>query len=111
MRDANAWIDLEVHVQTGLQLEEIHRLRDLHPGFVHIRPVLPAQDRAEEESAGAVDAPSMGELFSRFFSERNGVVPDDALVQLFLEMVAEVDADPDALDEPPADEESEGVGA
>lgn len=103
-RDANAWIDLEVHVQTGLQLEEIHRLRDLHPGFVHIRPVLPLQDASEDGAVDAMDTPSMGELFSRFFAEKQGVAPDDALVQLFLEMVAEVDTDTDAdeVDEAPA---------
>lgn len=93
-RDANAWIDLAVHVQTGLQLEDIHRLRDLHPGFVHIRPVLPVQsERVEDTELGERADPSIGEHFSQFFTEKQGVVPDDALVQLFLELVAEGEAD------------------
>lgn len=85
-RDKEAWIDLAVHVTTGLQLEEIHRLRDLHPGIVHIRPVVLAakivEDRAQQEMAGL----SLAELFARFFEEKLGVKPDGELVDLFLEL-------------------------
>ena len=38
-RDRNAWIDLDIHLTDQLSLEEIHRLRKAHPGFIHIRPV------------------------------------------------------------------------
>lgn len=109
-RDTDAWIDLEVHVQTGLQLEEIHALRDLHPGFVHIRPVLPQQEERQEVRDGETTPPSMEELFTRFFSERHGVTPDDELVKLFLEMVTEVDADSDEANEQTALSDSEEVG-
>ncbi|PNB35359.1 exonuclease sbcCD subunit D, partial [Pseudomonas sp. GW456-E7] len=33
-RDQNAWIDLEIRVSDQLSLEEIHRLRKAHPGFI-----------------------------------------------------------------------------
>ncbi|GEO25286.1 exonuclease SbcCD subunit D [Alicyclobacillus acidoterrestris] len=98
-RDANAWIDLEVHVQTGLQLEEIHRLREVHEGFVHIRPVLPvAAESLTDHSSDSIQTLSIAEHFSRFFEEKHGVSPDDALVDLFLEMVAEVETDADLAD-------------
>ena len=38
-RDKLAWIDLEIHLKHALSIEEIHRLRKLHAGFVQIRPV------------------------------------------------------------------------
>jgi len=101
-RDANAWIDLSVHVQTGLQLEEIHHLRDVHPGFVHLRPVLPEQIMTASEMADreVVSLP-LDEVFVRFFRERQGVSPDEALIRLFLELATEyedtssVDGNPD----------------
>ncbi|QQE80573.1 exonuclease SbcCD subunit D [Alicyclobacillus sp. SO9] len=94
-RDGNAWIDLKVHVQTGLDLENIHYLRDLHPGFVHIHPILPVADGDTETSSEENrDRPSVDEMFRRFFEERTGgAQADDELVELFLSLVAEEEAD------------------
>ncbi len=97
-RDADAWIDLAVYVQTGLQLEEIHRLRNIHAGIVHIRPILPEQAtlRDAQESSDFA-ALSMAEVFSRFFVEKQGVKPDGALVDLFLEMATGIEDQMDQL--------------
>ncbi len=91
-RDAHAWIDLSVHVQTGLQLEEIHRLRDVFPGFVHIRPVLPEQDGTDpnRQREDVAELP-LDQLFKRFYHERQGVPADEGLVHLFLELAADLD--------------------
>ncbi|WDL96029.1 exonuclease SbcCD subunit D [Alicyclobacillus sp. ALC3] len=115
-RDAEAWIDLEVLVETGLQLEEIHRLRDLHPGFVHIRPVFSEQapgsgaDPTETTAGLSVEA-----LFRKFFTDRSKTDADDELVQLFLELVHEAEETPGdtgGQEEPtPAGDGVEGVGA
>ena len=88
-RDANAWIDLEVHVTTSLQLEEIHQLRDLHPGFVHIRPILPTQEVMDTTEQQAEASLSIEEIFRRFYQGKIGVPPDDAVVQLFLALLSE----------------------
>lgn len=99
-RDANAWIDLDVHVQTGLDLEQIHRLRDLHPGFVHIHPVLPTSHKETEINTESEASLPIEETFRRFFEERERVTADDELVELFLRLVAEGENEPT----PPSDE-------
>ncbi|MGE5675929.1 MAG: metallophosphoesterase family protein [Mycobacterium leprae] len=89
-RDANAWIDLEVHVPQALSMEEIQRLRRMHAGFVTIRPVFVNQNTPlpEEERA----APTIREQFQRFYqSRRAGTNPPDALLQLFLELANEAE--------------------
>ncbi len=93
-KDENAWIDLSVHVKTGLQLDEIQRLRNMHEGFIHIRPMMPETsevgvDRETEDYSTF----SVADLFVRFFEERLGVVPEDELVELFLEMATNLDDD------------------
>ncbi len=95
-RDANAWIDLSVHVQTGLQLDEIRRLRNMHEGFIHIRPILPdsfASGKVREDED--YSTLSVADLFKLFFEERFGVVPDDELVELFMEMATNLEAEDD----------------
>ncbi|WP_029421032.1 exonuclease SbcCD subunit D [Alicyclobacillus macrosporangiidus] len=91
-RDAQAWIDLELHLREPLSLQETQMLRSLHPGFVHIRPVLPEQEAAAVRATGALPP---DQLFRRFFERRHGAPPDDALVQLFLELLAEASAEDD----------------
>ncbi|MDQ0339678.1 exonuclease SbcD [Caldalkalibacillus uzonensis] len=87
-RDQHAWIDLEVHVQHALSLEEIHRLRKLHPGFIHIRPVFPEQ---EQDSGYKRETQlPIEEQFKRFYKRQTGgAEPEEALVRLFLELVNE----------------------
>ena len=81
-KDAQAWVDLEVHVEDALSLEEIHRLRKLHPGFIHIRPVFKAEELANETRSQR-EVP-IEELFTKFYSRQTGGgAPDDELVKLF----------------------------
>ncbi len=87
-RDRSSWIDLEIHVTESLTMEEIDRLRKLHPGFVHIRPVLP--NRAEEMMEMSREPLSLEEMFHRFYERQTGgQTPDEELVRLFLELAAE----------------------
>ncbi|MCL6633070.1 MAG: exonuclease SbcCD subunit D [Alicyclobacillus herbarius] len=96
-RDKQAWIDLEIHLTDALSIQDAQRLRQLHPGFVSIRPVFvqsgEATTREERENL------SIDELFVRFYERQRGGKPDEGLVRLFLELTAEgTDAggDPDA---------------
>ncbi|ACV57342.1 exonuclease SbcCD subunit D [Alicyclobacillus acidocaldarius] len=92
-RDADAWIDLEVRVDTEMALRDIQDLRGAAPHIVHIRPVLPMQEAAESLDAQVSRPISPEALFRRFFEEKVGLPPDDALVRLFLGLVQDVETD------------------
>ncbi len=83
-RDANAWIDLEIHLNDTLSIEEIHRLRSQRDGFIHIRPVFNKEKQQNEASYSSLP---IEELFKRFYERQtDGAEPDEELVQLFLEL-------------------------
>ncbi|MEC0243049.1 exonuclease SbcCD subunit D [Paenibacillus dokdonensis] len=87
-RDAEAFIDLEVSLTESMSIGEIQRLRKSRDGFVHIRPIYPEMEHAEQqyERSGL----PVSELFRRFYQRQSGgAVPEDELVQLFLELVEE----------------------
>lgn len=87
-RDANAWIDLEIHLTTNLSLEEIHRLRKEHSGFIHIRPVYQTDD-TELQLKRETNIP-IDEMFRRFYvKQTGGAEPEQQLVQLFLELISD----------------------
>jgi exonuclease SbcD len=87
-RDTEAWIDLEIHLKDALSIEEIHRLRKLHSGFVHIRPVFETEED-RNETAATQNLP-IDELFKRFYGRQTGgAQPDAELVQLFLSLISE----------------------
>ncbi|OQP06954.1 exonuclease sbcCD subunit D [Geobacillus sp. 46C-IIa] len=87
-KDPSCWVDLELHVTEPLTMEEIYRLRKLHPGFVHIRPVFP--HRMEEVAELSRETLSLEEMFCRFYKRQTGgQTPDEELVRLFLELTAE----------------------
>jgi exonuclease SbcD len=94
-RDAQAWIDLEIHLVSPLTPEELHRLRRLHRGLVTIRPVFAAQEvAAAGEGAADGKALTQEEQFRRFYAmRRQGAEPALETVKLFLDLLAE------ALDE------------
>ncbi|WP_054949136.1 exonuclease SbcCD subunit D [Numidum massiliense] len=95
-KDAEAWIDLELHVPHPLSQEDIRRVRKMHRGFVHIRPVFP-EGEAETEHVRTPEAKRPEALFRRFYNERTGGEPREAVVDLFLELLHE-EADVDGTD-------------
>ncbi|KMM38955.1 exonuclease SbcCD subunit D [Guptibacillus hwajinpoensis] len=83
-KDADAWIDLEIHLNDTLSIEEIHRLRSQHSGFIHIRPVFEKKEQQKEASYSSLP---IDELFKRFYEQQtDGAEPDEELIQLFLEL-------------------------
>lgn len=93
-RDANAWIDLELHMTEMIALDEIARLRKQHDGLLHIRPVYPdPEGRSGTEAARREQLP-VDELFRRFYvRQTGGAEPDAETVRLFLELLAEQETD------------------
>ncbi|MBY6036398.1 exonuclease subunit SbcD [Fictibacillus nanhaiensis] len=84
----NSWIDLSVHVQDALSMEEIQRIRRAHEGIVHIKPVY-TQNAEEQINVSAQKLP-VDELFTTFYKRQTGgAVPEDALVSLFLDLIGE----------------------
>ncbi len=95
-KDANAWIDLEIHVTNALSIEEIHRLRKHHSGFIHIRPVFEELEKEKAERTVNSNTP-IDELFVRFYEKQTGgAKPEAELTKLFLELITdEADEDGD----------------
>lgn len=86
--DDRAFIDLEVSLTEALSLSEIQRLRKSREGLIHIRPIYPDMDVVEMEVERS--RMPLHEIFRKFYQRQTGgAVPDDALVQLFLELVEE----------------------
>ncbi len=86
--DDHAFIDLEVSLTEALSLSEIQRLRKSREGLIHIRPIYPDMDVVEMEMERS--RMPLHEIFRKFYQRQTGgAVPDDALVQLFLELVEE----------------------
>lgn len=86
-KDHDAWIDLELHLTHPLSQEEVARIRKLHRGFVHIRPIFPEQEHLSDTREPASKRPEA--LFRRFYAERTGGEPREEVVRLFLQMVHE----------------------
>ncbi|MCY9108686.1 exonuclease SbcCD subunit D [Bacillus atrophaeus] len=94
-RDTNAWIDLEIRVTDQLSLEEIHRLRKSHPGFIHIRPIFEEKDMAAEPIE--IEHASIEDRFKKFYEKHTGgAVPDEEMVKLFLELASGADDEEEA---------------
>ncbi|MGG3573375.1 exonuclease subunit SbcD [Bacillus gobiensis] len=84
-KDKNAWIDLEVYASDQLSIEEIHRLRKLHPGFIHIRPIY--EERTTSHNSIHTKQLPIDEMFVKFYERQTGgALPDDEMIKLFLEL-------------------------
>lgn len=90
-KDHGAWVDLEIHVEHSLSIEEIHRLRQQHAGFVHIRPIF--QGMKTEQVRERNESLPVEELFKRFYERQSGgAQAEEGLIRLFLELIQEEEA-------------------
>ena len=98
-RDARAWIDLELWVTDAIAPDQIHALRKRHDGLLHIRPVYPEKDGADDP-AGLRERLPVDELFRRFYTRQTGgAEPDEATVRLFMELLEEQEREEADMDE------------
>lgn len=87
-RDPEAWIELEIHVEQPLGMEELRQLRLARPGLVHVRPILPERILKPHHRLSSA---SIEELFVKFFERQtNGGKPDPEVLRLFNELLTEV---------------------
>lgn len=86
-RDADCWIDLQIHLDSPLTGSEVKELRDMRGRIVSIRPIFAL---TEEVPAQSRDELPMDQLFRLFFSRHNnGAEAQDEVVRLFMSMVSE----------------------
>lgn len=85
-KDANAWIDLEIHTPTILTMDEIQRLRKLSPRIVNI--ATPSLVRAGNSGHPGGEKLPIDEMFRRFYAKSHGSTPEEPLVRLFMELAA-----------------------
>lgn len=94
-RDKDAWIDLEIRLIEALNMHEIQALRKKNDHFVGIRPIygsLPEEESGIRRSNLPID-----QLFIRFYKDQTeGAEPGPELVQLFLKMIEEDEAEKEA---------------
>lgn len=87
-RDRNAFIDLEISLLEALSMSDIQSIRKAYSGIVNIRPVYP-ETEAQQSFAERAQLP-VHELFRTFYARQTGgAVPEDRLVELFLELIDE----------------------
>ncbi|MBM7866278.1 exonuclease subunit SbcD [Heliobacterium gestii] len=85
--DANAWIDLELHLAQPLTLDEIGLIKGLHRGIVNIVPKV-GRTRADVSAGESMENLSVEQRFIRFYQRQTGAeAPDPALLELFLELL------------------------
>ncbi|MDB5052258.1 MAG: subunit of exonuclease SbcCD [Bacilli bacterium] len=87
-KDARAWIDLELHIQDSLSMEQIQSLRKQHSGIIHIRPIYSMADETVASEIMRRDQLPIDEIFRRFYTRQTGgAQAEPALVSLFLELL------------------------
>lgn len=90
-KDQGAWIDLEVHTDRILGMDEQKRLRELNPGIINIRPVIKTSDSIaltyENRETKKIDM-----LFGDFVLHKTGTQVTEELLSTFLEMLNKDDS-------------------
>ncbi|BCJ88251.1 hypothetical protein skT53_32360 [Effusibacillus dendaii] len=96
-KDGNAWIDLTLHMDKPLTMEDVQLLRNMHEGIVNIWPILPDMQHSLSESE--LSNLSDEQMFIRFYERQIGVSPDPELVKLFLELTSDTSEDEEPIAE------------
>ncbi|GIP35842.1 exonuclease SbcCD subunit D [Paenibacillus sp. J2TS4] len=84
-RDAAAWIDLEIHLEESLSMEQIQNLRKQRSGIIQIRPIFAS---SVEQVTMEQERLPIDEMFCRFYAKQTGGArPEPELLQLFMELL------------------------
>ena len=85
-RDANAWIDLEIHTDRVLTSEEQKKLRELNPGIINIRPVIKLE-AGEAVSYENRESKKIDDLFTEYYKFKTGTEVSEELMAVFLDVL------------------------
>lgn len=93
-KDSNAWIDLEIHTESALTIEDQKRLRELNPGIINIRPVI---KNAYEDVQSFVnrEGKKIDQLFKDYYKCKNNCEISEELMTAFLDVLNNQDDDTD----------------
>jgi exonuclease SbcD len=86
-KDAGAWIDVAVTVESPLGQEEIRQIRNLREEIINIRPILKDNGAVCLVAADRLTKP-LKELFEDYYQFKTGVAPKPELTRFFLEIAA-----------------------
>ena len=90
-RHLEAWINLEVYGEEMINGLEIQKLRERRPRILNIWSKSISQGEEQQKQERLAELP-LAELFCRFHARQtNGLKPDEALTNLFLKLVVEMD--------------------
>jgi len=87
-RDINAWVDVEIHTDRFLTVEEQKQIRALHQGIINIRPKI-ASRSFDNESCIKREGKNIDELFTEFYRFRTGNDVPDEIMKAFIELLNE----------------------
>ncbi len=90
-KDQDAWIDLEIHVDSPLNLDQIRTLRSLRENIINIWPVIKNSDQNVTLMENRRSKP-LQDLFEDFYKSKTGIAPHADLTRFFLE-IAVMDED------------------
>ncbi len=85
-KDPNAWIDLEIHTDRVLTMEEQKKLRELNPGIINIRPVV-ADEKESVISFESREGKRIEELFKDYYRYKTGMEAAEEMLETFIEVV------------------------
>lgn len=98
MADAESWlnenkdclVELSIETEAYLTADERKFLHKLHPGIITIIPQLKHSKTASGKTEQQIDLQkSINELFSEYFEHKMGQAPNDDLIGIFNEIMAE----------------------
>ncbi len=81
------WADMELETAEPLTASQVADLRKLHPGVISIRVLLPGVNDEESGNLRRLSGLSAEEKFRRFAARETGSVPEQELVDMFLELL------------------------
>lgn len=87
-KDKSCWVYMEIESETFISQEDIKKIRDIKADIIEIKPKIKALDE-EEAAFDSVKEKSMKELFEAYYFSERGKVPDNELMDLFLEIACE----------------------
>lgn len=82
----NAWVHMEIETTEPLTNTQVEQLNKAHPGIIFCRVILPGVESDDQEGQRLSEL-SLSERFARFVARETGALPDEELVNLFLELV------------------------
>lgn len=91
-KDRECWVYLEIRTDSYVTEEQIKELKLWKKDILEITPLLPDQERLEEELREEQEK-SFQELFLDFYKRERGVEPEEELVQLLHSIIAKEEED------------------